>query len=159
MKPCKHGHIDGALHKPCYQCRCESLEAELSVHWDRMNNDDLIHCFKHGTASAFGGWVCPICVEVGHLHVELAQAQDMLSDSVSLIDLIATALSVDAEPHQTFNARLLEAAQQEVQTCDWTQVDTETARSECGYEVMHERGTEFPNYCYECGRKINGLPG
>lgn len=29
MKPCKHGHIDGALHKPCYQCRCEYYEKQL----------------------------------------------------------------------------------------------------------------------------------
>jgi len=30
-EPCKHGHIDGAMHKPCYQCRCEHLEAEIAA--------------------------------------------------------------------------------------------------------------------------------
>ena len=30
-EPCKHGHIDGAMHIPCYQCRCESLEKELAL--------------------------------------------------------------------------------------------------------------------------------
>jgi hypothetical protein len=86
----------------------------------------------------------------------LKQAQDMLADSVALIDFVAMKLSVDAEPHQTFNDRLIETAEQNIKMCGWTQVDTETARSECGYEVMHERGTEFPNFCYECGGKISG---
>ena len=26
--PCKHGHFDGALHAPCYQCKAEHWEAE-----------------------------------------------------------------------------------------------------------------------------------
>lgn len=30
MEPCKHGHVDGVMHIPCYQCRCESLESQLS---------------------------------------------------------------------------------------------------------------------------------
>ncbi len=25
---CKHGHTDGVMHIPCYQCQCETLEAE-----------------------------------------------------------------------------------------------------------------------------------
>ena len=28
MQPCRHGHHDGAMHRPCYQCRTEHLEAE-----------------------------------------------------------------------------------------------------------------------------------
>lgn len=30
-EPCKHGHVDGVMHKPCYECRCESLEAEIAA--------------------------------------------------------------------------------------------------------------------------------
>lgn len=28
MEPCKHGHHDGAMHTPCYQCKAEHLETE-----------------------------------------------------------------------------------------------------------------------------------
>lgn len=52
MKPCKHGHVDGALHKPCYQCRCESLQAEL----DKKNKDLVWHIgyMKHFSSAFLG---------------------------------------------------------------------------------------------------------
>ncbi len=28
MRTCKHGHYDGAMHNPCYQCRAEYWERE-----------------------------------------------------------------------------------------------------------------------------------
>lgn len=28
IEPCKHGNFDGALHRPCYQCKNEALDAE-----------------------------------------------------------------------------------------------------------------------------------
>ena len=31
MGPCKHGHYDGALHVPCYQCKSEYYEANLML--------------------------------------------------------------------------------------------------------------------------------
>jgi hypothetical protein len=30
VRPCKHGHADGALHIPCPDCRIEWLEARVS---------------------------------------------------------------------------------------------------------------------------------
>lgn len=30
MNHCKHGHIDGALHRPCYQCRAEFWEDQAN---------------------------------------------------------------------------------------------------------------------------------
>lgn len=38
--PCKHGHVDGALHEPCYQCRSEAYAddiAELEKIVERAN--------------------------------------------------------------------------------------------------------------------------
>ena len=29
MKACKHGHFDGALHNPCYQCKAEYWERDF----------------------------------------------------------------------------------------------------------------------------------
>ena len=31
-KHCKHGHIDGAMHSPCKDCRIEYLEALVSIY-------------------------------------------------------------------------------------------------------------------------------
>ena len=31
MNPCKHGHIDGALHAPCYQCRSEYAKKHIEL--------------------------------------------------------------------------------------------------------------------------------
>lgn len=36
MKPCKHGHIDGARHIPCPHCRIEVLEQEVSGLHDQL---------------------------------------------------------------------------------------------------------------------------
>ena len=33
---CKHGHIDGAMHKPCYQCRSEAFADDITE-LERMN--------------------------------------------------------------------------------------------------------------------------
>lgn len=29
-KPCKHGHFNGALHEPCYQCRSEAYADDIA---------------------------------------------------------------------------------------------------------------------------------
>lgn len=31
MKPCKHGHVDGAMHIPCPECRVEYLEKRVRL--------------------------------------------------------------------------------------------------------------------------------
>ena len=38
MTPCKHFHIDGALHKPCPECRAES-DADRIVELERQNEE------------------------------------------------------------------------------------------------------------------------
>jgi len=49
-------------------------------------------------------------VDILELHAEMAQLRDMVTDNEIVIGLIATQLSVDPEPHQTFPDRLIQAA-------------------------------------------------
>jgi hypothetical protein len=35
-KPCKHGHVDGALHVPCADCRIEYLESLVKVYEETL---------------------------------------------------------------------------------------------------------------------------
>lgn len=30
MRPCKHWHVDGFMHRPCLECRVEVLELQLA---------------------------------------------------------------------------------------------------------------------------------
>jgi len=57
--PCRHGHVDGAMHIPCYQCRSEYWEArtkeaekghaEAIEEWARM--EGLLKAFLHKVES------------------------------------------------------------------------------------------------------------
>ena len=42
MNPCKHGHIDGALHAPCYQCRSEFYEENLEFLYLMKKHNDAV---------------------------------------------------------------------------------------------------------------------
>lgn len=46
------------------------------------------------------------------LKIELTQAEDMLGDQMALTNLVAKALEVPPEPHQTAAERLVERAQE-----------------------------------------------
>jgi len=85
--------------------RIESLRKELqqaheklSFHRDRANEDDLLHCFTHGTASAFSGWVCPICVIVGRAEATIERVRGLIRYKVE--EGHTYEIPIDWEPHK-----------------------------------------------------------
>lgn len=90
-KPCKHGHIDGALHVPCYQCRCESLERRIKSLGIRLDaNLEAAHKYQilRTTGVRCGGvhiWITD--------EVDAAITEAIIKQCSALADAIAKALA------------------------------------------------------------------
>lgn len=41
MKPCKHGHVDGVIHTPCYQCESERLAKKLESYTPSVESEPV----------------------------------------------------------------------------------------------------------------------
>ena len=94
-KPCKHGHFDGAMHAPCYQCRAE--------HWEEIAEGRAADKYAlHTRIEQFQFCINTVAAELGVCCGGVdSSPQEQLSDPHSTTRVLVDAIAKRSAPEPT----------------------------------------------------------